>query len=129
MCLTTHYPLDDSLILMTKTKKNLITIPNGITSSPHFETKRPNRLDKMARFKLFLKRKQLFITKLITKLQHFFHQQYKIQLYVIIQLPIQIIMTILLITPLSIMTITALSQCIPKQSILFLHQLFKLQSF
>ena len=36
------------------------TNPTGIISPPHFYLKRPNRLNKMARFKFLPKRKQSF---------------------------------------------------------------------
>ena len=42
---------------------NHITTPTGITSPPPLYTKRPNKLDKMAQFKLLPERKQSFHPK------------------------------------------------------------------
>ena len=68
-----------------------------------------------------------FITKLITILPDFIHQQYKIQHYQVIQPSIQIQMFVLLTTLLSIMTMKALSKIIPKQITVLLRHLFKRQ--
>ena len=100
---------------------NHITTPTGITSPPPFYTIRPNNLIKWHDSNYFQNENKLFIAKLFTKLQHFIHQQYKIQLYLIIQISKQLLMTIFLITLLPIMTMTALSKYIPKQITFFLN--------
>ena len=81
-------PLDDLSNSDDQTDRS--TNPTGITSPPPIYTKRPNRLNKIARLKLFPKKNYLFITKLIPELQHFIHHQYKTQLYLIVQLSLPI---------------------------------------
>ena len=99
-----------------------ITPPTGITSPLTFNA---NKFNKITQFKLLPKRKHNLHSKTNKKL----HQQYIIQLYVVIRLSIPLLMTTLLITFLPIMIITALSKYNPKQTILFPRYLLRLHSF
>ena len=64
--LKTSNSLDNSLDNSTNSNNNTI----GITSPPHFYSKRPKKLH-LTRFKLFPKNVNFFNQKLITKPLHF----------------------------------------------------------
>ena len=116
-------PLDD--FSNSDDQTNHITTPTGNTSLSSFHTKRQMNSIKWHDSNYFENENKIFIPKLITQLHHFIHQQYKIQLYLIVRLSIQLLMTTLLITHLPIMTMMALSKYNTKQIILSLHHLFR----
>ena len=120
--------LNDNPIEDLLDNQNSINNPTAITSPPLFYPKHQNRLQ-MLRLNLFPKRKQFHQPKTHHRTSTLHPHQYNTQLYLIIQMSIQLQMTVSFMTFLSLMTLTALSKYIPKQITIFLRHLFNLKSF